>query len=165
MIKSGEATLGAGMPRRKTRGWVGLCLALPLVACAQQQTITTSEVTTTSVVLPPAAPAPPTFVPNPVAVPPPARALAYPNYGVAVPPPFSTPTVPPPPPEGAGAVTAVGTPTLIALKVPLCVATLAIAAPGSAISAMVPTSDGVDGERYFAWGVARNCGPPWVVQP
>lgn len=79
--------------------------------------------------------------------------------------PLSAPTVPSPPPGGGAVVSAVGTPALIALKVPLCVATIAVAAPGVAIASLSTNSDGVDEQRYFAWGVESNCGPPWAVTP
>jgi hypothetical protein len=69
------------------------------------------------------------------------------------------------PTGGDVAVSVVGTPALVALKVPLCAATIAIAAPASAIAGLSPTIDGREEQQYLAWGVDRNCGPPWVVAP
>src|SRR5665213_3397378 len=67
----------------------------------------------------------------------------------------------PAPNDGNVAVSAVGTPVLVALKIPLCAATLAIAAPASAIAGLSPTIDGREAQLALGDGVEHNCGPPW----
>jgi len=68
---------------------------------------------------------------------------------------------------------ALGTPFLIALKLPVCAATLAVAGPITALSDLAappPTARGdTEGElnasiRYAVVdGVRQNCGPPYIA--
>ena len=71
----------------------------------------------------------------------------------------------PPPNGGNVAASAVGTPFLVAFKVPLCLATLAVAAPGAAIAGLAPSVDGREAQLALGDGVNANCGPPWAVAP
>jgi hypothetical protein len=83
----------------------------------------------------------------------------------------TTPTGEPAP---GGVVTAVGTPFLVAFKIPICAATVALAAPISALAqiASPPPSD----RNYYANynvelragledSIRENCGPPYAVTP
>jgi hypothetical protein len=60
-------------------------------------------------------------------------------------------------------ISVVGTPLLIALKIPFCVASVAIAAPLAGAAALTP--DGRDTQQALGAGLASNCGPPYVVNP
>ncbi len=60
-------------------------------------------------------------------------------------------------------ISVVGTPFLIALKIPFCVASVAIAAPLAGAAALTP--DGRDTQQALGAGLASNCGPPYVVNP
>lgn len=72
-------------------------------------------------------------------------------------------------PDGEAAfLSVVGTPFLIAFKVPACVATVLVAAPAVGASAMIPREDNPQqgmARQIFAKGVRDNCGPPYVVTP
>ena len=79
---------------------------------------------------------------------------------------------PPSPPADANApqpsassvvLSILGTPFLIAAKIPVCTATLVIAAPAAGISETVES--GAQARRVLADGVASNCGPPYVLSP
>ena len=71
------------------------------------------------------------------------------------------------PSEGSSAgntfISIVGTPLLVALKIPFCAASIAIAAPLAGAAALTP--DGRDTEQALGAGLASNCGPPYVVNP
>jgi len=61
-------------------------------------------------------------------------------------------------------ITVVGTPFLIAFKIPTCVASLALAAP--AAGGLEPASPYAREQRfrpYLRDGVKQNCGPPYAV--
>jgi hypothetical protein len=62
-------------------------------------------------------------------------------------------------------ISVVGTPFLIAFKIPVCVASAAIAAPLAGVSALNPDSGGREFREALGAGVAQNCGPPYVVSP
>lgn len=73
-----------------------------------------------------------------------------------------------------GAVSIVGTPILIALKVPVCIATIAVAAPVSALTELArPASPLAAVNPDYDYnvlirdnlddGVRQNCGPPFAV--
>ncbi|MGH7088572.1 MAG: hypothetical protein ACREFQ_06695, partial [Stellaceae bacterium] len=68
---------------------------------------------------------------------------------------------------GAAALTAVGTPFLVALKLPVCVLTLAAAGPVGALSEIAEpqTQFGRDLRQGLGDGIAQNCGPPYAVTP
>jgi hypothetical protein len=62
----------------------------------------------------------------------------------------------------------VGTPFLIAFKIPVCAATLAVVAPAAGMAAMVPPEDNPEpgkARQVLADGVRANCGPPYAVAP
>ncbi|HEY1505572.1 MAG TPA: hypothetical protein VGF92_14790 [Stellaceae bacterium] len=75
------------------------------------------------------------------------------------------------PPQQAQPVTPVsviGTPFLIALKIPTCVATVAISGPAAALQQLAaPSEDGLQPDIRPALdaGMAQNCGPPYYVLP
>lgn len=65
-------------------------------------------------------------------------------------------------------VSVIGTPFLIAFKVPLCAVTLAVAAPTAGVAALVPREDNPEpgkAQRVLADGVRANCGPPYAIAP
>lgn len=65
-------------------------------------------------------------------------------------------------------VSVIGTPFLIAFKVPVCVATVAIAGPAAALQQIAaPTQDGLqpDLRPVLDAGIDQNCGPPYYVLP
>jgi hypothetical protein len=75
---------------------------------------------------------------------------------------------PPPPAQPISAVNVIGTPFLIAFKIPACVATVAIAGPAAALQQLAaPTEDGLQPDIRPALdaGVEANCGPPYEVLP
>jgi hypothetical protein len=59
----------------------------------------------------------------------------------------------------------VGTPLLIALKIPVCVVSVAVAAPLAAGAALGGESSGRTAHRILGEGVEQNCGPPYVLSP
>jgi hypothetical protein len=74
----------------------------------------------------------------------------------------------PPPDQQVSPVSAVGTPFLIALKVPVCVATVVVAGPAAALQQLAaPNQDGLQPDIRPALdaGIDENCGPPYVVTP
>jgi len=80
---------------------------------------------------------------------------------------------PPPPPPGAAPVvvspvSVIGTPFLLAFKVPVCALTLAFAAPAAAAQQLAAPN--LDAPEYdirpaLDAGVVENCGPPYAVMP
>ena len=68
---------------------------------------------------------------------------------------------------GATALATFGTPFLIAAKVPVCIVTIAMAAPVGAVSELSDpaTPFGYEVRRDLSDGIAQNCGPPYVVAP
>jgi hypothetical protein len=108
--------------------------------------------------------APPTAIAPPPPPPPTAVAPAapLPPALVAAPPP-----PPPPPPRGPSFLSVIGTPFLIAFKIPVCLITAVVAAPLSGLSELPSTADtdGQDVRDQLENGLAHNCGPPWTVTP
>jgi hypothetical protein len=78
----------------------------------------------------------------------------------------TSPALPQRPATNAGevAVSVVGTPFLLAFKAVVCAGSLVIAAPTAAVIALAdgPASEGVE---VLGDGVARNCGPPYILTP
>jgi hypothetical protein len=73
-----------------------------------------------------------------------------------------------PPDQQASTVSAVGTPFLIGLKVPVCVATVLVAGPAAALQQLAaPNQDGLQPDIRPALdaGIDENCGPPDMVTP
>ncbi len=75
------------------------------------------------------------------------------------------------PPSGGGTFgSVVGTPFLIALKIPTCAATVALAGPIIAASSLArpePDDPFGDARKIFRAdeGLSQNCGPPYAVAP
>jgi hypothetical protein len=76
---------------------------------------------------------------------------------------------PPPPGTQISYASAVGTPFYIALKVPVCAATLVMAAPLGALQGLAaPSQQGSlqpDLRPSLDAGIVDNCGPPYVLPP
>ena len=73
---------------------------------------------------------------------------------------------PEPPRANENFVSVIGTPFLIAFKIPTCVATIAIAAPIAGAWQLASRGDVFyqpDLRRELDDGVIQNCGPPYVV--
>jgi hypothetical protein len=68
-----------------------------------------------------------------------------------------------PPGEGVGAASVIGTPFLIAFKIPVCAATVVLAAPLAGATGLAPTVKAYEIRRDLDQGVAQNCGPPYVL--
>jgi len=65
-------------------------------------------------------------------------------------------------------ISVVGTPFLIAFKIPTCVVSVAIAAPLAGASQLAEPSPVIDPpslRRDLDEGLIHNCGPPYVVAP
>ena len=65
-------------------------------------------------------------------------------------------------------ISVVGTPFLIALKIPTCVVSIAIAAPLAGASQLAESSPVIDPpslRRDLNDGLIHNCGPPYAVSP
>ena len=77
------------------------------------------------------------------------------------------PATPPSPAARAGetVVSLVGTPFLLAFKIPVCAATVAIAGPLAAAFALTDGSNARNAQRVLGEGIASNCGPPYVFTP
>jgi hypothetical protein len=74
----------------------------------------------------------------------------------------------PPPDQQVSVASAVGTPLLIAFKVPACVATVLVAGPAAALQQLAaPNQDGLQSDIRPALdaGIDENCGPPYLVTP
>jgi hypothetical protein len=71
------------------------------------------------------------------------------------------------PPGSAGrtALSVIGTPFLIAFKIPVCVASAAIAVPLASAAQLAGTEQGARLEDNLGDGLERNCGPPYVLAP
>jgi hypothetical protein len=61
---------------------------------------------------------------------------------------------------GGSAVGAVATPFLIALKIPVCLATAVLGGPVAAAAALAHNAEA---ERAVNEGLSRNCGPPYAI--
>ena len=61
----------------------------------------------------------------------------------------------------------IGTPFLIAFKIPVCAATIAVSAPLAGVSEISGPAapDGADLRQGLSEGLASNCGPPYAVSP
>lgn len=71
----------------------------------------------------------------------------------------------PPSSPGRTALSVIGTPFLIAFKIPVCVVSAALAAPLAGAAELAGTSQAASLEQSLADGLERNCGPPYVVAP
>lgn len=68
---------------------------------------------------------------------------------------------------GATALATFGTPFLVVAKLPVCIVTIAMAAPVGAVSELSDpaTPFGHELRQDLSDGIAQNCGPPYVVAP
>jgi hypothetical protein len=78
-------------------------------------------------------------------------------------------TAPPPQSSQISYVSAIGTPFYIAMKVPVCAATLVVAGPLGALQGLAaPGEEGSlqpDIRPILDAGIADNCGPPYLLPP
>jgi len=71
-------------------------------------------------------------------------------------------------PPGSPLVSAVGAPFYIALKIPVCAATIAMGGLAAGVQGLAPDSEDFRGEDVredVDSGVRQNCGPPYVLAP
>jgi hypothetical protein len=65
-------------------------------------------------------------------------------------------------------IDAVGTPFFLVFKIPVCVATVAIAAPLGGLVGLADPSPNAAEQDVLAdldYGLRRNCGPPYTLTP
>jgi hypothetical protein len=72
---------------------------------------------------------------------------------------------PAPPDQQQSAISALGTPFLIAFKIPVCAVTMVLAAPLAGATGLVPTYDAFAIRADLDESVRQNCGPPYVLAP
>src|SRR5438034_959636 len=73
---------------------------------------------------------------------------------------------PPPPPPGRTAVSIIGTPFLIAFKIPVCIVSAAMAGAMTGVAGALGGNGGPASlEQSLGEGVEKNCGPPWALNP
>jgi hypothetical protein len=72
---------------------------------------------------------------------------------------------PPPPDPQQSAISAVGTPFLIAFKIPVCVVSVALAAPLAGATGLAPSPESSAIRADLDQGLRQNCGPPYVLAP
>ena len=68
------------------------------------------------------------------------------------------------PSAGDVVLSALGTPFFLAFKVPVCVASAALAAPVAGLAALAPDRRH-ETRRKLGEGLEHNCGPPYVLTP
>src|SRR5260370_16440227 len=73
--------------------------------------------------------------------------------------------VSPPPSPGRTALSIIGTPFLIAFKIPVCVISAVMAGALVGAAQLASTSDAASVEQALGEGLETNCGPPYVVDP
>jgi len=97
----------------------------------------------------------------------PALVLALALAGcVNQPPPSQAGAPPPPPPPGRTAVSIIGTPFLIAFKIPVCIVSAAMAGAMTGVAGALRSDGGPASlEQSLGEGVEKNCGPPWALNP
>jgi hypothetical protein len=71
----------------------------------------------------------------------------------------------PPQTPGSTALSVIGTPFLLAFKIPVCIVSAAIAAPLAGAAELARTSQAFYLEQSLGEGLESNCGPPYVVSP
>ena len=70
-----------------------------------------------------------------------------------------------PPDPQQSTINTLGTPFLIAFKIPVCAVTVALAAPLAGATGLTPTYDSRVIRAELDDGVRQNCGPPYVLAP
>jgi hypothetical protein len=83
--------------------------------------------------------------------------------GCAIPPPSDVAA--PPTSAGRTALSIIGTPFLIAFKIPVCVVSAALAGPLAGVAQLSDTYQRTRLDYDLGDGLERNCGPPYVVTP
>ena len=69
-----------------------------------------------------------------------------------------------PPPTGDGAAASVvGTPFLIAFKIPVCAATVVLGAPWAGVTGLSYEPRALEMRHDIDQGLVQNCGPPYVL--
>ena len=71
----------------------------------------------------------------------------------------------PPPDAQQSTINTLGTPFLIAFKIPVCAVTVALAAPLAGATGLAPTYDSRVIRAELDESVRQNCGPPYVLAP
>jgi hypothetical protein len=71
----------------------------------------------------------------------------------------------PPPSPGRTALSVIGTPFLLAFKIPVCVVSAAVAVPLAGAAELAGTSQAASLEQSLGDGLEKNCGPPYMVVP
>jgi hypothetical protein len=66
---------------------------------------------------------------------------------------------------GSTALSVIGTPFLLAFKIPTCIVSAALAAPLAGAAELARTSQAFSLEQSLGDGLESNCGPPYVVSP
>jgi len=96
----------------------------------------------------------------------PALVLALILAGCVTAPPPSQAGAPPPPPPGRTALSIIGTPILLAVKIPICVVSVAMAGTLTGVHAALGGTTGPESlEQSLGEDVEKNCGSPWAVNP
>jgi hypothetical protein len=96
----------------------------------------------------------------------PALVLALVLAGCVTAPPPSQAGAPSPPPPGRTAISIIGTPFLLAFKIPVCVVSAAMAGAMTGVEGALGGTNGPASlEQSLGEDVEKNCGPPWVVNP
>lgn len=91
--------------------------------------------------------------------------LALAVEGCATAPPDDAAQSAPPPSAGRTALSIIGTPFLLAFKVPACVVSAAVAAPLAGAAQLAGSYQGERLEDNLGNGLEKNCGPPYVLTP
>jgi hypothetical protein len=71
----------------------------------------------------------------------------------------------PPQSPGSTALSVIGTPFLLAFKIPVCIVSAALAAPLAGAAELARTNQAYGIEQSLGDGLEDNCGPPYVVGP
>lgn len=71
----------------------------------------------------------------------------------------------PPTSPGRTALSVIGTPFLIAFKIPVCVISAVIAAPLAGAAQLTDSYQRTRLDYELGDGLERNCGPPYVLTP
>jgi len=85
--------------------------------------------------------------------------------GCASTPPPDQAAASPPPSPGRTAVNIIGTPFLIAFKIPVCAITAVVAGAIAGAAQLGSASGAASVDQALGEGLETNCGPPYVVDP
>jgi hypothetical protein len=70
-----------------------------------------------------------------------------------------------PPSPGRTVLSVIGTPFLLAFKIPVCIVSAAVSAPLAGAAEIAGTRQADSLEESLSDGLERNCGPPYAVAP